>query len=324
MDALCHVVACQALTVATLRLVTRAAEVGGTVAGTPFRVAGGLVGPARGDVARNVRRAVGITETPPPIATDPGLAYLPPHGVARMVHADLPTMLIGGVGALMLQALHPLAMAGVADHSGYREDPLGRLRRTATFVGTTTFGTVDEAEAAIDQVRRVHRRVRGIAPDGREYSADDPELVTFIHVAEVRSFLASSRRYGPRPLTPEQCDRYYEEVATVAYALGATWVPTSAREAESYLLRVRPELYAGPQAMEARDWLLRGVARRPSERAVYSVVLAAAVGVLPTWARRELGLSFVGPVDLLLDTAAVTPLTRAVSSALRWLVTPPA
>jgi uncharacterized protein (DUF2236 family) len=232
-------------------------------------------------------------------------------------------MLIGGVTALLVQTLHPLAMAGVAEHSSYQEDPLGRLRRTASFVGTTTFGTVAEAEAAIAQVQRVHRRVRGIAPDGRAYSADDPELVTFIHVAEVSSFLASSQRYGSRPLSPEECDRYYEEVAPVALALGATWAPRSSAEVESYLLRLRPDLYAGPQAKAARDWLLRGVARRPSERAVYSLVVAAGIGVLPGWARRELGLSFVGPLDLLVDTAAVTPLTRALSIALRWMVTPP-
>jgi uncharacterized protein (DUF2236 family) len=243
--------------------------------------------------------------------------------MARLVHADLPTMLIGGVSALLLQSLHPLAMAGVAAHSSYREDPLGRLRRTAGFVAATTFGTVTQAEAAIAQVRRVHRRVRGISPDGRPYAADDPDLVTFIHVAEVSSFLASSQRYGPRPLTPEQCDRYYEEVAPVALALGATWAPRSSDEVQSYLLRVRPELYAGPQAKEARDWLLRGVARRPSERAVYSLVLAAAVGVLPGWARRELGLSLAGPLDLFVDVAAVIPLARGLTAALRWMVTPP-
>ncbi len=189
-----------------------------------------------------------------------------------MVHADLPAMLIGGVTALLLQTLHPLAMAGVAEHSSYQEDPLGRLRRTASFVGVTTFGTVTEAEAAIAQVHRVHRRVKGIAPDGRPYSAADPELVTFIHVAEMASFLASSQRYGSRPLTPEECDRYYEEVAPVALALGATWAPRSAAEVESYFLRLRPDLYAGPQARAARDWLLRGVARRLSDRAVYSLV----------------------------------------------------
>jgi uncharacterized protein (DUF2236 family) len=296
---------------------------GGSVAGAPLRLVGGLAAPARGDMARTVRRAIGINEKPPPIATDPEEAYVTPGGMARRVHSDLPTMLIGGVSALLLQALHPLAMAGVAEHSSYQEDPLGRLRRTASFVGTTTFGTVAEAEAAIAQVHRVHRRVHGVAPDGRAYSADDPELVTFIHVAEVSSFLASSQRYGPRPLTPEESDQYYEEVAPVALALGATWAPRSSAEVESYLLRVRPELYAGPQAKAARDWLLRGVTRRPSERAVYSLVVAAAVGVLPGWARRELGLSLAGPLDLLLDTAAVTPLTRGLSAALRWMVTPP-
>jgi len=274
-------------------------------------------------MARTVRRAIGIREQPAPVASDPGDAYLPPGGMARRVHADLPAMLIGGVSALLLQALHPLAMAGVAEHSSYQEDPLGRLRRTASFVASTTFGTVPEAEAAIAQVHRVHRRVRGIAPDGRAYSAGDPELVTFIHVAEVASFLASAQRYGPHPLTPGQCDGYYEEVAPVALALGATWAPRSSAEVESYFLRLRPDLYAGPQAQAARDWLLRGVARRPSERIVYSLVVAAAIGVLPGWARRELGLSIARPLDLLVDTTAVTPLTRGLSAALRWMVTPP-
>ena len=301
----------------------RATALGGSVAAAPLRLVGGLAAPARVDMARTVRRAIGIRGEPAPIATDPDEAYLPPGGMARKVHSDLPAMLIGGVSALLLQTLHPLAMAGVAEHSSYQDDPLGRLRRTASFVGTTTFGTVAEAEAAIAQVQRVHRRVRGIAPDGRAYAADDPELVTFIHVAEMACFLASSQRYGTRVLTPEQCDRYYEEVAPVALALGATWAPRSSDEVESYLLRLRPELYAGAQARAARDWLLRGVARRPSERAVYSLVVAAGVGVLPGWARRELGLSLAGPLDLLVDTVAVTPLTRSLSAALRWMVTPP-
>jgi uncharacterized protein (DUF2236 family) len=301
----------------------RATALGGAVAGAPLRLVGGLAGPARGDMARNVRRAIGITGEPAPIATDPYDAYLPPDGMARRVQADLATMLVGGVSALLVQTLHPLAMAGVAEHSAYQEDPLGRLRRTAAFVGTTTFGTVAEAEAAVAQVQRVHRRVKGVAPDGRPYSAADPDLVTFIHVAEVSCFLASSRRYGPHPLTPEDCDRYYDEVASVALDLGASWVPRSATEVESYLLRIQHELYMGPQARTARDWLLRGVARRPSERAVYGLVVAAAVGVLPAWARRTLGLSLGGPLDLLVDTTAVTPLTRSLTSALRWMVAPP-
>ena len=286
----------QAFAVASLNPVERATALGGSVAAAPLRLVGGLAAPARGDMARSVRRAIGIREERPPIASDPDEAFLPPDGIARMVHADLPAMLIGGVSALLLQTLHPLAMAGVAEHSSYQEDPLGRLRRTASFVGTTTFGTVTEAEAAIAQVHRVHRRVKGIAPDGRPYSADDPELVTFIHVAEMASFLASSQRYGSRPLTPEECDRYYEEVAPVALALGATWAPRSAAEVESYLLRLRPDLYAGPagQGGPGLAAARRGPARRasgPSTRSWWRPPSASC----PGWARRELGLSVAGP-----------------------------
>ena len=240
-----------------------------------------------------------------------------------MVHSDLPSMLIGGISALLLQTLHPLAMAGVAEHSNYQADPLGRLRRTAAFVGTTTFGTVREAEQAVQQVRRVHRRVTGVAPDGRPYSADDPALVTFIHAAEVSSFLKSARRFGPRDLTPAQCDQYYEEVAPVALALGAEWVPRSAADVEDYFRRLRPELHAGAQALQARDWLRHGVNRRPEQRAVYAVLRAGAVSLLHPWARSELGLSSPLPLDLLVDTVAVIPTSRAVSAGMRWLATTP-
>jgi uncharacterized protein (DUF2236 family) len=302
-----------------LRPVQLASALGRAASAAPLRLVDDLTAPVRVTLTRDVRRAIGVTAKPPPPCTDPQLAFLPPDGMARLVHSDLPTMLIGGISALLLQMLHPLAMAGVAEHSSYQSDPLGRLRRTAAFVGTTSFGTMLEAEKAIAQVQRVHRRVKGVAPDGRPYSAADPELVTFIHVAETSSFLESARRFGPRSLTPDQCDRYYTEMAPVALALGAEWVPRSVLEVESYFGRVRPDLYAGPQARHARDWLRRGVANRPEERAVYAVLLAAAIGVLPRWARRELGLSAPLSLDLLLDTTTVIPAARALSAGLRWV-----
>ena len=308
--------------VTPLTTVARAASVGEAAVGAPLRLVNDLTAPVREDLAKNVRRAIGIAEEPGPMAMDPGMAYLPPDGVARMVHSDLPTMLIGGISALLLQTLHPLAMAGVAEHSNYQQDPLGRLRRTAEFVGITTFGTTKEAEAAIAQVLRVHRRVKGVTPDGRPYSAGDPELVTFIHVAEVSSFFQAARRFGPHSLSPEQCDQYFAEVAPVATALGATWVPRSVDEVDSYFLRIRPELYAGPQARQARDWLRRGVVDRPDERAVYTLLLSAAISVLPRWARQELRLSAPVSLDLLFDTVAVIPMTRALAMGLRWVVTP--
>lgn len=281
--------------------------------------ANAVAAPLRRDIARDVRRAIGVPERPAPPTTDPELAFLDPDGVARQVHGDVGSMVIGGLSALLLQSLHPLAMAGVAEHSGYREDPTGRLRRTAAFVGTTTYGTAEQAEQAIAVVTRVHRRVRGVAPDGRPYRADDPDLVTWIHVAEVSSFLRAAQRFGPRGFSPDECDRYYAETSVVPYRLGAAWVPTSAAEVEAYLRRMRPHLYAGRQALDARNFLLRGVARRPEDLAVYAVIASAAVSLLPRWARAELGI----PHPPLVDALAVVPAGRALCAGLRWAVSAP-
>ncbi|MGA9277905.1 MAG: oxygenase MpaB family protein [Ilumatobacter sp.] len=116
----------------------------------------------------------------------------------RRVHADA-SMFIGGLRALLFQSLHPLAMAGVAQHSDYRHDPWGRLQRTADFVAATTFGPAAEAQRAVDVVHRVHTRVVGVAADGREYAANDPHLLRWVHVAELDSFLTAHDRFGERP-----------------------------------------------------------------------------------------------------------------------------
>jgi uncharacterized protein (DUF2236 family) len=284
----------------------------------PLAAAGALAAPVRDDMRRSVRRSLGVPADPPPRVTDPAQAFLPPGGVARQVHGDLPSMVIGGLAALLLQTLHPLAMAGVAEHSSYQDDPIGRLRRTASFVGATSFGTVDQAMAAIERVREVHRRVHGRAPDGRPYSANDPELLTWVHVAEMYSFLTASLHFGPHRLSDDDCDRYFAETAIVARSLGARWVPESRDEVQAYFQRVQPDLYAGPQALVARDFLLRGVARRPNDRAVYAIIVGAALTILPGWARAELGIPAVPLADKLL----VMPVARAFCAALRWTVDP--
>lgn len=298
----------------------------------PLRLAGPLLEPVlepvRSSTARSVRRAVGVPEAGPGRRRPGGRAggrealFLPPDAVARRVHGDLPSMMIGGLAALLLQILHPQTMAGVADHSRYAVDPLGRLRRTASFVGTTTFGTVPEAEAAIGRVRSVHARVTGRAPDGQPYRADDPELLTWVHAAETASFLAACRRYGAARLGPGDADRYLQETAEVAMRLGAEWVPRSEEELEAYLLSMRPQLYAGAQAREARDFLLRGVSRRPEQQAVYACIAAAAVGLLPGWARRKIGLPSPPLVDSMLDWAVVRPAAWGLCQGLRWAVGP--
>jgi uncharacterized protein (DUF2236 family) len=296
----------------------RALRLGEALATSPLRLLSNLADPIRDDIGRGVRRSFGLSGAPRPRAMDPETAFVLPDSVVRVVHNDLGAMMIGGVSALMLQALHPLAMAGVANHSAYEDDPIGRLRRTANFVGTTTFGTTAEAREAIKHVKAVHRRVRGVAPDGRAYSADDPELLTWVHAAEMYCFLEASQRFGARRLSKDECDRYYKETAPVAIELGAEWVPCSVDEVDAYFLRVRSDLYGGPQALVARDFLLRGVARKPEERAVYGLIVAAGVSLLPRWARAKLKI----PALPMFDGAVVTPAGRLLCVALRWAVPP--
>jgi uncharacterized protein (DUF2236 family) len=128
-----------------------------------------------------------------------GERWFTPADPIWRVHADA-SMFPAGIRALLLQSLHPLAMAGVAGHSGYKGDPWGRLQRTSEFLATTTFGTVEAAQAQIDRVRSIHQRVRGKAPDGRPYTASDPHLLAWVHAAEADSFLTSYQRYASQPV----------------------------------------------------------------------------------------------------------------------------
>jgi len=273
----------------------------------------------RGRVQHQVRRSLGITGEARLPCNDPDEAYFEPGSITRQIHSDLPAMLIGGVAALLFQMLHPLAMAGVAEFSNYRQDPLGRLERTATFLGTTTFCSRPEAEAAIARVRSVHAFVAGTAPDGRPYAASDPDLITWVHAAEVRSFLNAALAYGPRPLTVDEQDRYVDEMARVALALGAETVPRNVAALDAYFDAVRPELQLTRQARVARNFVLRGVGRWPHEITTYGLLVAAAQGVLPPWARRQLHLAQLPAGDRL----AVRPAVRTFSTALRWVAAPP-
>jgi uncharacterized protein (DUF2236 family) len=272
----------------------------------------------RAQALAQVRRSMGMTGPPQPACFDPDLAFVAPDSVVRRIHGDLPAMLIGGLSALFFQMLHPLAMAGVAQHSNYRQDPLGRLERTASFLATTTFGTTDEARAAIERVRRVHLRVRGVAADGRPYSAADPDLLTWVHAVEVSSFLGATRVYAPMTPTTAEADDYLAQMATVAVALGAVDVPRSTVELDAYFAEVRPRLALTDEARTARNFVLRGVGRWPHEIATYGLLVGAAQGVLPAWARRQLRLPTVPAGDFL----AVRPSARLLGHAFRWAVAP--
>nr|WP_062385955.1 oxygenase MpaB family protein [Demequina iriomotensis] len=218
----------------------------------------------------------------------PGPRWFPPGSAIRAVHGDA-SMYVGGVRALLLQSLHPLAMAGVAGHSGYRSDPWGRLTRTATFLAFTTFGTVADAEETVARIRAVHERVRGRLPDGREYRASDPHLLRWVHIAEADSFLAAHDRYGLHPLTAAQRDEYVAQVAEVGRRLGAGVLPATVAELASALEAYRGELEATPAALDAARFLLREPPVSRALRLPYGMLASGAVALLPEWARAALG-----------------------------------
>lgn len=249
---------------------------------------------------------------------DPGL--FGPDSMTWRIHGDGPSMMIGGVAALMLQTLHPLVMAGVEDHSNYKEDPLGRLQRTGEFVGAVTFGGTPAAEQAINIVKMVHRRVVGTAPDGRAYDANDPDLLCWVHTTEYAMFLRSYQLHAAHPLTRAQQDQYLAEVAEVAYRLGANWVPSSRDELEAYFRRIRGELYCGPQARGTLEFLQTGAFPDPAATAVYQVIQRSAQATLPSWARRMCGLGLAPVIGPVAEAVALRPATEAFVRTFRWIL----
>ena len=236
----------------------------------------------------------------------------------RRVHGDS-SMFIGGIRALLLQSLHPLAMAAVAGHSGYRGDPWGRLQRTSYFLAVTTFGRAGDAQEAIARVRAIHRRVTGIAPDGRPYAASDPRLLTWVHIAEADSFLRAHTRFGAQPLDQAGRDGYVADLARIGTALGVPDPPRTEAELAAAIARYRPELAGTAQAREAARFLLLSPPLPLAARAPYGVLAAAAVSLMPGWARRPLYLPRL-PVT---EVAVVRPAGQAMVHAIRWATTAP-
>jgi uncharacterized protein (DUF2236 family) len=231
----------------------------------------------------------------------------------RRVHGDS-SMSVGGIRALLMQSLHPLAMAAVAEHSGYRGDPWGRLQRTSHFLGVTTFGSAADARAAIRRVRAVHERVTGIAPDGRPYAASDPNLLEWVHIAEVDSFLRAHTAFGVRPLGQRERDGYVADMARIAVELGVLDPPRSQAQLAERFSAYRDQLAPTPQAREAARFLLLTPPLPLTMRAPYGLLAGAAVSLLPRWARRPLLLPSL-PVA---EAVVVRPAGLAMVHTIRW------
>jgi len=275
-----------------------------------------LIAKFRDESIRRLRKSMGLQGEPPAPDFDPETAYMPVDGMARQIHGDLPAMLIGGLASLLLQMNHPAAMAGVAQFSMYRQDPLGRLYQTAQFLGTTTFGSERDALSVIDTVRFVHEGVQGTTHLGERYWANDPRTLLWVHCAETAMFLRAAELYGPRTLSRDDADRYVFEMARVARDLGCAEPPTSRDELFSMLEGFRDELDLSPAGLEARNFVLRGVFTKPVELAAYATLSAAAVNLLPTWAR---GLLQIPRVPLV-ENVLVRPAALALATSMRLAI----
>jgi uncharacterized protein (DUF2236 family) len=234
------------------------------------------------------------------------------------VHGDA-SVFIAAIRALLLQSLHPVAMQAVAEHAGFEADFWGRLQRTTRYIALTTYGTVRDAERAIAAVRAVHRRVTGTSPDGRSYSADDPHLLMWVHVAEVDSFLSAYRAFGAEKLTAAEADEYVRQAGSIAARLGVIEPPRSVMELTDIMESYRPELSGSGLARRASKLLLVQPPFAGVARAGYHMLAAGAVSILPAWARVELRL----PTLPVTERVVMRPLARSAIRALRWALEPP-
>ncbi|WP_243078291.1 oxygenase MpaB family protein [Pantoea sp. MQR6] len=244
---------------------------------------------------------------------DPGL--FGPDSVIWRVHGDFSSMMCGGISALFLQMLHPAALAGVWDHSNFREDMMGRLRRTSQFIAVTTFGNQHDAQFLIEKVKRIHLRVSGVDSEGKPYAASDPHLLTWVHVAETSRFLAAHLRYKNPSLSPAEQDRYYAEAAIVAEALGAEKVPKSCADIEDYLQSMRSELRFDTRTADVTHTLMNAPAPSWQAKPVMKTMLKAGVGLMPDWAQEMSGYRIGHWQQSLLDRQI-----NVISAALRWSI----
>ena len=247
----------------------------------------------------------------------PGPRWFEPGSPITRVHADA-SMFVGGLRALLMQTLHPAAMKAVSEHSGFRGDMWGRLHRTSTFLAVTTFGTAEDAQAAVDAVRRIHSRVVGQLDDGTPYRADDPHLLAWVHAAEADSFLRAHQVYGRDPLDQAERDQYVAQLGEVSARLGVVDPPRTEAELAEVLAAFRPELRGTPEAREAVRYVLLKPPLPLAARPPYAVIAAAAIGLMPAWTRLPLRLPWL-PVS---ERTVVRVLGTIATGTIRWALQP--
>lgn len=246
---------------------------------------------------------------------DPGL--IGPGSMSWEINGDYASVLLGGIGAIVMEILHPSVMAGVQDLSSYAEEPERRGRTTFGYVVTTTFGNTQAATRLINVVRRMHGQVEGVRPDGVPYRALDPELIGWVHTCIPWAVMTAYDRYR-RPLTEAERDRYLREQAQIGRMGGADDIPETHAELREYVEAMRPKLGVNQQTLQFFEFLMTmpfgmrvpGFVSRP----VHQFQLEAGMGLMPSWARRMTGFD----AHPLARRVAHEPSLYAYTRLIRW------
>lgn len=271
---------------------------------------------AQQTIGQRIRGLTGSRATLDDFATplgDPGL--FGPQAMVWRVHEHFTAMMVGGLSSLMVQALHPLALAAVWDHSDFRQDLKARLGRTAFFVAATTYGSQSLALQAIERVNGIHARITGCDAQGQPYAASDPLLLRWVHLVETTSFLAAFNHLAATPLTPAQCDQYITEMAQIGQRLGATDLPTTLAATQQALLEFQPTLRCDERT---RDVLQRLEAYPVDlhDRPFMALALQAAFDIMPAWALARIGRAPACAVQTRMTRVALQVMTLPVQWAL--------
>lgn len=234
-------------------------------------------------IRKTIREMVGGSGPPVAFLTPKGdRGLFGPESIAWKVHADFISMMIGGISSLILQALHPQALAGVWDHSSFREDLKGRLGRTAFFIAATTYGSTEMADKIIDKVNQIHTKINGVDELGHPYSATDPHLLAWVHLTETRSFMQAFEDYRKEELSAQDKDQYFSEMKPLGERMGAHDLPSTYSRTDGAIKSYIPELYFGDRAKSILD-LLENFPSKLTAKPFIKLISRAGYLNLPDW-----------------------------------------
>jgi uncharacterized protein (DUF2236 family) len=268
-------------------------------------------------IRKTIREMVGGSG--PPVAFlipkgDRGL--LGPESIAWKVHADFISMMIGGISSLILQALHPQALAGVWDHSSFREDLKGRLGRTAFFIAATTYGSTEMANNIIEKVNHIHTKITGLDEFGKPYSATDPHLLSWVHLTETRSFMNAYEGYRNEIITPNEKDQYFLEMKSLGEKMGAIALPSTYANTENAIEAYIPELYFGERAKSIID-LLEHFPSNLAAKPFIKLISRAGFLNLPDWVYPVIGKAKPSYLERLVVKKSIDLIAMPIREALK-------